>query len=60
MNNKGFVLLYVIFIFILVLNIFISLVLYNLNQNNYLIDKDKYYHVFIFEERAKRHIKERF
>lgn len=60
MNNKGFVLFYIIFIFVLVLNIFIFNVLYNLNKNNYFNDKDKYYHVFILEERAKRHIKERF
>src|SRR5690554_7393825 len=59
-NNKGFCLFHVIFIVMLVINIFIYILLHNLNRNNYFRDKDKYYQVFIYEERAKRHINERF
>lgn len=58
-NRKGFFLPYTFFLFILVLNIFIFVVLCSLNTNNYYIDKNNYYHVFILEERAKRHVEEK-
>lgn len=58
-NKKAFILPYTCFLFIFVLNIFIFVVLCSLNTNNYYVDKNNYYHVFILEERAKRHIEEK-
>ncbi len=58
-NKNGFVLPYTIFIFMLVLNIFIFVVLCNLNTVKTFDNKINYYHVFILEERAKRHITEK-
>ncbi len=55
-SKVGFFLPYTMFIFILVLNIFIFIILCSLNTNRYYEDKDNYYQIFILEERAKRHI----
>ncbi len=57
-NKSGYFLPYMLFIFFLLLNIVIFVVLCNLSTNKMYVDRDKYYHVFIFEERAKRHIRE--
>lgn len=59
-NKKGYCLVYILFIFILLINILTTVILCNLNRNSYYIDKDKYYQIFILEERAKKHVKERF
>lgn len=59
-NKKGYCLVYILFIFILLINILTNVILCNLNRNSYYIDKDKYYQIFILEERAKKHVKERF
>ncbi len=58
-NKHGFFLPYALFLFIFVLNMFIFVVLCSLNTNNYYNDKNNYYHIFILEERAKSHIKEK-
>lgn len=59
LNQKGYFLPYTLFLFIFVINIFTFVVLCSLNANKTFNDKDKYYHIFILEERAKRHIQER-
>jgi len=60
LNKKdGFFLPYTLFLLIFVLNMFIFVVLCNLNRINYYNDKNNYYHLFIYEERAKRHIEEK-
>ncbi|QVK19200.1 hypothetical protein KHQ81_05735 [Mycoplasmatota bacterium] len=58
-NKRGFFLPYTFFLLITVLNMVIFVVLCNLNTNNYYNEKNNYYHTFILEERAKRHIEEK-
>ncbi|MDF2700220.1 MAG: hypothetical protein K0Q49_1776 [Haloplasmataceae bacterium] len=58
-NNKGYLLPYVLFLNLILLNIFILSITICLNEKKTFNDKDKYYHVFILEERAKRHVYEK-
>ena len=59
-NKSGFVLPYVLFLVMIIIEAVFLIIMLNVNVSKYYEDRDTYYRIFIYEERAKRHIIKRF
>jgi len=56
MNKKGFILPYVLFLSLVILNIFVLTLMIYINEKRIYYDKINFYQMCVLEERTKRHI----